>query len=153
MLLVNRPEIDRLVDFRVDYWPTPEYRAGFDDGDVNFAEDYSGQTYFLAGHLAGVPGLTDSRWTRWVRYVDLGVGYQSRNYKPEPMDPDAIPSQHLFFGAALDLQSLLEDLYGEPYDRTRARASHQVGHFLLEFVSPPYTTLRLAEASRSQSAP
>ena len=43
-LLINQPAIDRLIDFRVDYWPTPEYRDGFRDGDVNFAEDYSTRT-------------------------------------------------------------------------------------------------------------
>jgi hypothetical protein len=151
MLLINRPELDALIDFRVDYWPTPEYRSGVEDGDVNFAEDYSGQTYFLAAHLAGVPGLTDSKWMRWARYLDLGIGFQSLNYKPEPMDPAAIPSQHLFLGAAINLQPLLEDLYGERYERGRSHVTHQVGHFLLEFVSPPYTTLRVAGVSRSQN--
>jgi len=149
VLLINRPDIDRLIDFRVDYWPTHEYRDGFMDGDVNFVEDYSGQTYLLALHVSALPGVTDSRWTRWARYVDVVGGFQSVNYKPEPDDPDAIPSQHLFFGAALNLQAVLEDLYGEPPERGRARTSHRIGHYVLEFVSPPYTTLRMAEADRS----
>lgn len=151
VLMINHPEIDRLFDFRVQYIPTDEYLAGFDDGDVNFAEDYSGQTYFLATHLGGIPGVTDSTWSRWLRYVDVGVGFQSQNYKPEPDDMDAVPSQHLFLGAALNLQTLLEDLYGEKAERGHAHTSHLVGHFALEFVSVPYTTLRVAEGSRSQS--
>ena len=152
-LLINRPELDRLFDFRVEYIPTSEYLDGLGDGDVNFAEDYSGQTYLLATHLGGVPGLTGSKWTRWARYVDVVGGFQSLNYKPEPDDPEAIPSQHLFLGAALNLQTLLEDLYGQPAERGRARTSHRVGHFALEFVSVPYTTLRLAEGDRSQTGP
>jgi hypothetical protein len=151
VLMINRPEVDRLLDFRVDYWPTPEYRDGFGDGDVNFAEDYSGQTYLLATHLSGIPGVTDSKWTRWARYVDVVGGFQSVNYKPEPADMDAVPSQHLFLGAAFNVQTLLEDLYGQPAERGRARVSHQVGHFVAEFVSVPYTTLRVAEGDRSQS--
>jgi hypothetical protein len=151
VLMINHPEIDRLFDFRVQYIPTAEYLDGFGDGDVNFAEDYSGQTYFLATHLGGIPGVTDSKWTRWLRYVDVGAGFQSKNYMPEPDDMNAVPSQHLFLGAAVNLQTLLEDLYGEKAERGHAHTSHLVGHFALEFVSVPYTTLRVAEGSRSQS--
>jgi hypothetical protein len=149
VLLVNRPEIDRLIDLRVDYWPTDEYVDGFKDGDINFVEDYSGQTYLMALHLSGIPRLTEARWSRPLRYVDLVGGFQSRNYKPEPDDPDAMPSQHLFFGAALNLQAVLEDLYGQPAERGRARTSHRIFHYVFEFVSAPYTTLRVAEAQRS----
>jgi hypothetical protein len=147
--MINLPALDRLLDVRVDYWPTHEYREGFMDGDVNFVEDYSGQTYLLALHVAALPRVTDSRWTRWARYVDVVGGFQSVNYKPEPADEDAIPSQHLFLGAAVNLQAALEDLYGESAERGRARTSHRIGHYVLEFVSPPYTTLRMAEAERS----
>jgi hypothetical protein len=148
VLLVNRPELDRLIDFRVDYWPTDEYIDGFKDGDVNFVEDYSGQTYMLALHLSGIPKLTDSRWMRWGRYVDLVSGFQSLNYKPEPADPEAMESQHLFFGVALNVQGVLEDLYGQPAER--GRTSHRVLHSISEYVSVPYTTLRVTEAERSK---
>lgn len=148
-LFISRPELDRLFDFRVDYLPTREYLDGLGDGDVNFAEDYSGQTYLFAMHLEALRPLREYRYTRWTRYLDLVGGFQSVNYKPEPMDLDAVERQHLFFGAALNLQTLLADLYGQPAERGRARTSHQIGHFALEFVSLPYTTLRVAGASRS----
>ena len=150
-LLINYPKIDRMIDFRIDYWPTAEYRDGFMDGDVNFAEDYSGQTYLLAGHLDGIPGLTESRWVRWARFVDVVAGFQSINYKPEPFDEDAIESQHLFVGAAVNMQALLGELYGEREQRGRSSPGHRLGHFVFEFVSPPYTTLRVAEGARSPS--
>ena len=145
-LLINQPELDRLIDFRVEYLPTREYRAGFSDGDVNFAEDYSGQTYHLAVHLEGIPALREGRYTRWTRYVDLVGGFQAVNYKP---DVDRMESQHLFLGASLNLQTALADLIGRRAERGRASAGHQIGHFALEFVSVPYTTLRMVEASRS----
>lgn len=151
VLMINRPEIDRLFDFRVDYLPTSEYLDGFGDGDVNFAEDYSGQTYLLATHLSGIPGVTDSKWTSWARFVDVVGGFQSVNYKPEPDDMDAVPSQHLFLGAAVNLQAVLDELYGERAERGSARVSHQVGNYFFEFVSVPYTTLRVAEGERSQT--
>ena len=151
VLMINVPEVDRLFDFRVDYVPTSEYLDSFGDGDVNFAEDYSGQTYLLATHLSGIPRLSDSRWTRWTRYLDVVGGYQSLNYKPEPDDMDAVPSQHLFLGVALNVQTLLSDLYGEPAERGQGRVSHQVAHYFFEFVSVPYTTLRVVEGDRSQT--
>ena len=151
VLMINRPEIDRLFDFRVDYLPTSEYLDGFSDGDVNFAEDYSGQTYLLATHLSGIPGVTDSKWTSWARFVDVVGGFQSVNYKPEPDDMDAVPSQHLFLGAAVNLQAVLDELYGERAERGSARVSHQVGNYFFEFLSVPYTTLRVAEGERSQT--
>ncbi|HWM88068.1 MAG TPA: DUF2279 domain-containing protein [Kofleriaceae bacterium] len=149
VLMVNSPAVDRLLDVRVDYWPTSEYIDGFKDGDVNFVEDYSGQTYLLALHVAGVPGLTDSRWTRWGRYLDLVGGFQSLNYKPEPADPEAMESQHLFLGVAINMQAVLDDLYGEPAQG--GRTSHRVMNSIFEYVSVPYTTLRVAEADRSKA--
>ena len=149
-LMINIPELDRLIDFRVDYWPSQEYRNNFSDGDVNFAEDYTGQIYLLATHLSGIPGLTEAPYMKWARYVDVVGGFQSLNYKPDPEDMEKIPSQHLFIGASLNLQGVLEALYGEREQRGVSRASHRVGHFAFEFVSPPYTTVRAAEASRSR---
>ena len=57
------PALDRLIDLRVSYWPSPEYRSIVDGtftgndriNSVNIAEDYSGQTYFLAFHLGALP--------------------------------------------------------------------------------------------------
>ena len=153
-LLINVPAVDRLIDFRVDYWPSQEYRDDFSDGDVNFAEDYTGQIYLLAAHLSGIPHLTEQPYMKWARYVDIVGGYQSLNFKPEPEPEDmAIPSQHLFIGASLNLQGVLETLYGEREQRGVSRLDHRVGHFVFEFVSPPYTTVRAAEASRSRNAP
>ena len=34
---------------------------------------------------------------------------------------------------------------------TPSRVSHQVGNYFFEFVSVPYTTLRVAEGERSQT--
>lgn len=145
-LLENLPAVDDLLDFRLEYRPSSEYvHHLFNGGDVNFAEDYSGQSYMLALHLDAVPRLTDSRWTGWARYVDVVAGFETRNYKPSPSDPDARRSQSLFVGASINLQHVLERAFGEPPRRT----GHRVGHAFFEVYSPPYTTWRAITSSRS----
>src|SRR5512139_2394718 len=55
------PAIDDAVDFRVEYFPSKPYRDRFrKNGDLDVAEDYSGQTYHLAFHLGAIDRL--SRW-------------------------------------------------------------------------------------------
>jgi len=142
LLQVNVPAIDALLDFRLEYVPTHEYLSKLRDGNLDFAQDYSGQSYMLAVHVGAVPGLTDSRWTRWARFIDVVGGFESRNYIPVPSDPNAVPRQTLFLGLALNMQHVLETLFCDSTGR-------RVGHLTFELLSPPYTTLRIGEASRS----
>jgi hypothetical protein len=153
------PALDRLVDFRVAYWPSAEYRSiwnGTFTGDpqlnsLNVAEDYSGETYFLALHLAAVPRpAATPRWLgRALDYVDVGVGFQATRYKPDPPDDaGAIRRQELFLGATIDLQRVVDRSLGGRRARA-ARVSRAIGHGLLEVLSPPYSIARVAKTSRS----
>jgi hypothetical protein len=148
------PRVDELVDFRVQYFPSAQYRPRFKDGDVDVAEDYSGQTYLLALHLGGLPGLRDARWGWWSRYVDLAVGFETRGYKPEPLvdpeDPAAeIPHrQTLFLGVTLNAQGVLDRLL----DR-RAPRARKVMHGLFEVFNLPYTTLPVLDGTRRPDGP
>ena len=47
-----------MFDYRVEYWPSVAYRRQLDGGNVNVAEDYSGETYLLAYHLGSIHSLT-----------------------------------------------------------------------------------------------
>jgi hypothetical protein len=150
-LMVNVPAVDDWIDLRIDYRPTAEYRhALVNSGDVNFVEDYSGQTYLLALHLKAVPAVADTAWLRWASYVDLVAGFGSRNYKPAPDDPAAPRIQELFAGAAVNMQHVLERLLGSgPRQGSRGkRVAHGIGHRAFEFISPPYSTLRLTDTER-----
>jgi hypothetical protein len=144
ILMENLPEVDRWVDFPLQYFPSQDYRRQLrEDGDLDVAEDYSGQTYLVALHLKAIPGLTNPRWMRWARYVDLVGGFESRNYLPIPDDQDR-RRQSVFFGIKLNLQHVLSELYGGPPIRT----SHKVAHGITELYAPPYTVLRIGEATR-----
>ncbi len=151
-LMVNVPAVDRAIDFRVEVWPSPEYRHEFRDGNVNIAEDYSGQTYFLAYHLSALPRAVKPPppFAGWLDYVDLGVGFQARRYKPDPPDgvPRGLRRQDLFLGVTIDLQRVVDRVLG---GRTSgaARVTRAIGHGLLEVFSPPSTIVPLVGVGRS----
>jgi len=145
VVMENVPALDEVIDLRLEYFPSPEYRDRVvNDGDVDVAEDYSGQTYLLALHLKSVPGLTEPRYMQWAKFVDVVAGFESRNYKPEPTDEEKRRRQSLFVGVSLNLQHVLDELMGGP----PKRIGHKIGHTIFEMYSPPYTTLRLGESTR-----
>lgn len=143
-LLLNSQRLNDTLDFRVQYFPSSDYRRELRNGDIDVAEDYSGQTYLLSVHLKAIPGLSSSPFGWWTQYIDVSAGFESRNYLPEPADPDAFKRQSLFLGVSLNLQHLLEESFG---GRPKHWA-HHAANGILEFYSPPYSTLRVSEATR-----
>jgi len=148
------PRVDELVDLRVQYLPSAGYQDRFADGDVDVAEDYSGQTYLLALHLGGLHRLRDARWGWWSRYVDVAVGFETRGYKPEPLAPPGEPAavvpqrQTLFLGVTLNAQGVLDRLL-----EGRAPRARKVMHGLFEMFNLPYTTLPVLDATRRPAGP
>jgi hypothetical protein len=147
------PRFDEFVDFRVEYLPSTAYRArARENGDVDLAEDYSGQTYHLALHLGAIHQLRDARWGGWSRFVDLTLGFESNGYKPDPLhriDPaqceldgtmcDFAKSQNLFVGISLNAQGVFDALL-----RGRSEPWRKLTHGTFEVFSVPYTTLPMA---------
>ena len=150
------PRLDELVDFRVAYAPSDEYLGlwrgeyhGSKKGNsLNIAEDYSGQTYYLALHLGAVPGV--DRAPRPVAtalsYLDVGVAFESRKYKPDA-PPGSVATQEVFLGVTLDLQKLSDRALREH------RTSRKIAHGVLEVMSPPYTIVPVVSQSRSADGP
>jgi hypothetical protein len=134
------PRLDELFDFRVEYWPSMEYRRQFRGGNVNIAEDYSGETYLLAFHLGGLHSLRDSQWGGWSRFVDVAVGFGTRGYKPDQPDRENMPDyphrQEMSIGLSLNVQGLSDWLF----DR-RSKAARKIGHGLFEVFSLGYVPL------------
>jgi len=129
------PRLDELFDYRVEYWPSHEYRRQFDGGNVNIAEDYSGETYVLALHLGGLHSLRDASWGGWSRFVDLAVGYGTRGYKPDPPtgEPPNGHRQELSIGVSLNVQGLSDWLF-----EGRSRPAKKIGHALFEVFNAGY---------------
>jgi hypothetical protein len=150
------PQLDDLVDFRVQYFPSERFREKFRGGDVDVAEDYSGQTYLLAFHLGGIRSLRESRWGGWSRYVDVALGFETRGYKPDPpysVDPedperqDYPHRQTMFIGLTLNMQGVVDRVLPR---KSRARKAM---HGVFEVFNLPYTTLPLLDTTRRPTGP
>ncbi len=141
------PRLDELFDYRVEYWPSVEYRRQFDGGNVNIAEDYSGETYLLALHLGAIRALRDQSWGGWTRFVDVAAGFGTRGYKPDPpsrMLPDYEHHQNLYLGVSLNAQGLFDWLF-----RGRSEPARKITRGLFEVFNAPFTFVPVLQESRS----
>lgn len=137
----NVPQLDRLLDFRLEYWPSERYRANVaETGDLDGAQDYTGQSYLLALHLGAA--LPEHEYTYWAKYVDFAVGFEAKHYYPLPDEERR--RQTLYVGLAINMQGVLKSLFPDSTPR-------QLGVGLFEAYSLPYTTFRFAESSRHPS--
>lgn len=129
------PRLDEMFDFRVQYWPSREYRRQLDGGNVNIAEDYTGETYVLAYHLGSLPLLRDARWGGWSKFVDVAIGFGTRGYKPDPptAEPDYAHRQELSIGLSLNVQGLSDWLFDG-----RSNVAKKIGHGLFEMFNAGY---------------
>ena len=141
------PRLDELLDYRVEYWPSAEYRRQFDGGNVNIAEDYSGETYLLALHLGAIRALRDQSWGSWTQFVDVAAGFGTQGYKPDPpsrMFPDYQHHQNLYLGVSLNAQGVFDWLL-----RGRSEPARKITHGLFEVFNAPFTFVPLLEDSRT----
>jgi hypothetical protein len=150
MAMVNWPALDDALDFRVEYYPSDEYLDGLrEDGDVDVAEDYSGQTYLIALHLSALPDVRNyGLWRHLSRYVDVTVGYEARNYRPVVDNDVHDRRQSMYVGLSLNMQGLIDDLL-EEQPGTGARVTRQISHGLFEVFNLPYTSLPVLGGTRS----
>lgn len=157
------PRLDALVDFRVEYWPSAQYRNNLLDPDspcakrtpgqpscsrLNVAEDYSGETYLLALHLGAIDPIRRLPYGVISKFVDLSLGFRSRNYKPPPtLLPEPVTrTQELFIGLSFNAQGLVDHLL------PRRSTLRKVGHGVFEVLTPPLT-VPLFGGERSTTKP
>lgn len=139
LLMENLPAVDRLLDFKVQYFPSADYRYQFrKNGSVDIGQDYTGQSYLLSLHLGALPRVRDFYASR---FIDLSLGFETRNYAPESQSM-APRRQTQFIGLTLNMQGVLSELL--PDSRGR-----RVGRGIFEVYALPYTTLRAYDYSRS----
>lgn len=139
LALMLSPSLDEAISVKLMYFPSSDFfRALSTEGPLNTPEDYTGQTFMLSYHLASLPMVKQEPSLRLLRYVDLSLGYGSRNYKPVPKTPVPV-KQLLSLGFSINFQALFDDLM---LDRGEApSAGAQAVHFTNEVYQPPYTRL------------
>jgi hypothetical protein len=139
MMLV--PSLDEAVSFKLMYFPSRDFRRAVSAGGrLNMPEDYSGQTYLLSFHLAALPLVKREDSVRALRYLDVSFGYATRGYEPIPKSSEPV-RQVTSIGVSLNLQSVFDDLLGEP-DEPRSTGAAIV-HFINEVYQPPYTRISI----------
>ena len=157
LLLDNVPGLRDVFAYRVEYFPSRSYArkiAGTSpcpSGSCsrwNIAEDYSGQTYLAAFHLAGIPAVRN-KIGKLSRFVDVAVEFQSRHYRPTP-DPDIAKPirQDLFFGLSLNPQGIFDTIF-ENRPSTAARRAKTITHGLFEVFNLPLSSVKLFGTNRS----
>jgi hypothetical protein len=146
VLMENVPAIDRLFDFRLEYWPSSAYiklakEHPFSRGDgLDISQDYTGQSYMLALHLGALPYDHESPALRWTEFADLVVGFETRHYEPAEM-PVAVHRQTQYIGLSLNMQAVFDRLLKPSRGRT-------IGRGIAEVYSLPFTTLHLGDYNR-----
>ncbi len=156
MLFDAFPRVNELFAFRVEYWPSLMYKRKVTGTSPcptggcsrwNIAEDYSGQTYLAALHLGGIAAIRN-KVGPVSRFVDVGLGYGTRNYRPLPdRDITETPHQDLDVRAAFNAQGFCDYLL-ENRTSPAARRARAVLHGLFEVFQLPFGSVRLAGVSR-----
>lgn len=145
----NLPAVDRVLDFRMSWWPSPDFRKlwrahPWSRGDgIDFTQDYSGMTFQLAVHLAPLASEGEALW--WTQWVDVVGGFEARGYSPPPMPRVYDPYQDYYLGLGVNVQGIV--------DRFATGKVRRVGHGLTEVWALPGQTLRFGEGRRVWTNP
>lgn len=118
VLMQNYPELDRKIDFRMEYEFNVTINGLFDD--------YSNQYYAMVLKLDGFDALENT----WLKWVELHGGYYSRGYDTEEVDRE----RSFYAGITFNFSRLLND-YG-----------HHKTAKVLEYLQVPYTVPKVSSS-------
>jgi hypothetical protein len=113
VLMENYPELDRKIDFRVEYVFNVAVNGIFDD--------YSNQYYSMVLKLDGFDIFQEN----FLKYLELSAGYYTRGYGESDED-----TRSFFGGISLNFSRLLQQ---NGWEKTGK---------VLEYVQLPYTSLK-----------
>jgi hypothetical protein len=113
VLMENFPELDRKIDFRVEYVFNVAVNGIFDD--------YSNQYYSMVLKLDGFDAFKDNL----LKYLEFHAGYYSRGYGDSDED-----SRSFYGGISLNFSRMLQQNGWEKTGKT------------LEYIQIPYTVLK-----------
>ncbi|MBW2185345.1 MAG: DUF2279 domain-containing protein [Deltaproteobacteria bacterium] len=98
-LMVVNPDLDRKLDLRAEY--LPEFGSEF---EFDFFTDYEHIKYVLAVKADGFDSVTNP----WLKYLELHLGYYTRNYDDFKSDGSDRRKRVLYVGLGLNVGKLLE---------------------------------------------
>jgi hypothetical protein len=142
------PGLDDWVDFRVQWFPSRAFRRR---PGANFAEDYSGQTYLLALKPSALAPVREQRALVALGFINPVVGFESRNYVPEPAEGQRVEHrQTVFWGMTFDVQAVIDAALRDSTS-SAGRVTHAIGGTVFEYANLPFSTLPIVRGSRRRS--
>jgi predicted lipoprotein DUF2279 len=148
LVLRHIPGMDDALDFRVQWFPSREFRR---HPGANFAEDYSGQTYLLAFKPRALAEVRDAKGAlQTLQFLNPVIGFETRGYVGAPAGGErATHRQTFLLGLTLDVQAILD--VASTSSSAKARVSADIGRTLFEYANLPFSTLRVVSASRQET--
>ena len=116
ILLERYPELDRKIDFRVEYYFNVEVNNIFDD--------YSNQFYSMVLKLDGFDYIENS----FLKYLEFSAGYYSRGYDTDEVEKN----RSLYAGISLNFSRFF---YQNDWNKTGK---------VLEYLDLPYSVLKVS---------
>ncbi|MDJ0761660.1 MAG: DUF2279 domain-containing protein [Myxococcota bacterium] len=98
--LAMLPQVDDVVDFRIQYWPTSEY---FGSGEM--VADYSGMKFLMALKLSGIKPVMRTPF----RFIEFHGGYYSRGFRTFDANEEKT-TRAVYVGVGLDVYELLRPI-------------------------------------------
>jgi uncharacterized protein YfiM (DUF2279 family) len=133
IILENYPYLDNLFDFRLKYWPSDDARRL---NEYDAFSDYTGQTYLLITKASGILPLRENKW---LRYLELAVGYGTRGYQPTDGTNSQPKERNFYYGLSLNLSQLLNDTLFK--QNSTSSYTKLITEQVLEYLQMPGTTL------------
>jgi hypothetical protein len=133
IILDQYPHGDNLFDLRLKYWPSDDARR-LDEYDP--FTDYSGQTYLLITKASGILTL---RQKKWLRYLELAVGYGTRGYQPTDGTDSQPKERNFYYGLSFNLSQLFNDMLFKK--NPTSSYTQLVTEQVLEYLQMPGTAL------------
>lgn len=97
--LAKNPQIDRLLDIRMEYWPSDGFSI-----EEDAASDYTGMKHLIALRGDAISRLEHTP----LRWLELQAGYYTRGFRTYDTPLENGPERHLFVGVGLSLPALLK---------------------------------------------
>lgn len=94
------PDFSRKIDMRLEYFPS---KGLLEKKRLNFSTDYDGMKFLFAIKLDGFDFIKD----KYLKYLELHVGYYTRGYKWETAREK---SRNIYFGVGVSISKILESL-------------------------------------------
>ncbi|BAP57203.1 hypothetical protein THII_2906 [Thioploca ingrica] len=133
IILENYPYWDNLFDLRLKYWPSDDARRL---NEYDPFTDYTGQTYLLITKASGILPL---RQKKWLRYLELAVGYGTRGYQPTDGTNSQPKERNFYYGLSFNLSQLFNEVLFK--QNPTSSYTQLVTEQVLEYLQMPGTAL------------